>query len=310
MVKLAAGCSHRAAVSSRLELYPLAMAAQRAIRLAMGSLIGPRVLTESQVRERIMGRYPDAEPLPGRPSLDSLLGAAGSDLVWRNDGEEGPGYYSAHRGFGPSAGTTTYLHRPDTVADDEQSEEVVAARQFDDRLKHAIRSGGFLVLSAAPRLARHAEAALRRTIAGADFLPISLDRIVLESLKEEALQRKVGWSKVIEADIGGPGSRDWSNLIRLASFAKARIRGKLTAQGKSLLLLDPGLLARLDLMDLISDLQSMAGRSGGISSVWMLAPMAGQGMPSLDGVPIPVITQAQWARVPDRWPGDASRATA
>jgi len=310
MVKLAAGCSQRAAVSSRLELYPLAMAAQRAIRIAMGSLIGPRVLTESQVRERITGRYPDAEPLPGRPSLDTLLGAAGSDLVWRNDGEEGPGYYSTHRGFGPSAGTTTFLHRPDTVADDDHSEEIVAARQFNDRLRHAIKSGGFLVLTAAPRLARHAEAALRRTIAGADFLPISLDRIVLESLKEEARQRKVGWSKVLEADIGGPGSRDWSNLIRLASFARARIRGKLTAQGKSLLLLDPGLLARLDLLDLISDLQSMAGRADGISSVWMLAPMAGQGMPTLDGVPIPVITQAQWARVPDRWPSHSSRTAA
>lgn len=313
LVKLAASCSQRAAVSSRLELYPLGMAAQRAIRIAMGSLIGPRVLTETQVRERIQGRYPDAETLPGRPTLDALLSAAGSDLVWRKDGEEGPGYYAAHKGFGPSAGATTFLHRQGTVLDEQLTEEVIAARQFDEKLSHAIKMGGFLVLTVTPRLARRAEAALRQTLgqtsAGTDFLPISLDSLILGSLKEEALQRKVDWSKIIEADAAGPGTRDWTNLIRLASFAKARIKTKLNAQGKSLLLLDPGLLARLDLMDLLGDLQALAGHASGIPSVWLLAPMEGQGLPKLDGIPIPVITQAQWAKIPTVWLSTAAHTT-
>ncbi len=305
LLKLAASCSQHAAVSSRLELYPLGMAAQRAIRIAMGSLIGPRVLTEVQVRERILGRYPDAEDLPARPALDSMLIEAGSDLVWHKDGEDGAGYYPSHRGFGPSAGTTTFLHRPGTAADDkkELTEEEAAARQFDEKLTHALKAGGFLALTVAPRLARHAEAALQRRVASADFLPVSLDHLILQSLKEEAAQRKVDWSKVIEADVAGPGARDWINVIRLASFAKARISAKLTAEHKSMLLLNPGLLARLDLMDLVSDLQNLAGRATGVPSVWMLAPMDGQGLPTLDGVPIPVITQAQWARIPGAWIG-------
>jgi serine/threonine protein kinase len=309
-LKLAAGCSQRAAVSSRLELYPLGMAAQRAIRIAMGSLIGPRVLTEAQVRERILGRYPDAEDLPARPTLDGMLTEAGSDLVWRKDGEDGAGYYPSHKGFGPSAGTTTFLHRPGTAADDqtELTEEQAAARQFDDKLSHGLKAGGFLALTVAPRLARHAEAALQRRIASADFLAINLDQLILESLKEEAVQRKVAWNKVVEADIGGPGTRDWTNVIRLASLAKGRIKAKLTTQRKSLLLVNPGLLARLDLMDLISDLQNLAGSATGVPSVWMLAPMNGQGMPTLDGVAIPVITQAQWARVPDAWVGSTKNS--
>ncbi|MBK6593626.1 MAG: hypothetical protein IPG23_13255 [Burkholderiales bacterium] len=222
LLKLAASCSQHAAVSSRLELYPLGMAAQRAIRIAMGSLIGPRVLTEAQVRERILGRYPDAEDLPARPTLDSMLIEAGSDLIWHKDGEDGSGYYPSHKGFGPSAGTTTFLHRPGTAADDkkELTEEEAAARQFDEKLTHALKAGGFLVLTTSPRLARHAEAALQRRLASSDFLPVSLDHLILQSLKEEAVQRKVDWSKVIEADVAGPGSRDWTNVIRLASFAK------------------------------------------------------------------------------------------
>ena len=128
LLKLATNCSQRAAVSSRLELYPQKMAAQRAIRIAMGSLIGPRVLTEAQVRERILGRYPEAEDLPPRPALDGMLTEAGSDLVWRQDGADGPGYYPSHKGFGPSAGTTTFLHRTGTFADDknEVTEEEVS----------------------------------------------------------------------------------------------------------------------------------------------------------------------------------------
>ncbi|MBK6593627.1 MAG: hypothetical protein IPG23_13260 [Burkholderiales bacterium] len=61
-------------------------------------------------------------------------------------------------------------------------------------------------------------------------------------------------------------------------------------------------------MDLVSDLQNMAGRATGVPSVWMLAPMDGQGLPTLDGVPIPVITQAQWARIPGAWIGSAKNS--
>ncbi len=310
LLRLAAGSSQRAAVSSRLELYPRGMAAQRAIQLALGSLVGPRLLTEAQVRERILGRYPEAENLPTRSNLDRLLVAAGADLVWRGDGELGPGYYPSRKSFGPSAGSSTYTHRNSAaLADENISEEVAAARQFEDKLRHAAKAGGFLVLTVAPRPAHRAASAITARFAEPlGFRTISLDRLILECLQEEAAQLRVAWSKVLEADLAGPGSRDWNHLIRLASRAKARVKARLLAEQSSLLLLHPGLLARLDLMDLVSDLQSLAGAATGIPSVWLLAPMAGQGLPTLDGVPIPVISQAQWARVPEAWMGLHSAA--
>jgi serine/threonine protein kinase len=301
LVKLAATCSQRAAVSSRLELYPRGMAAQRAIRIALGSIIGVRVLTEAQLRERILGRYPDAESLPARPTLDALLTAAGADLVWRADGEHGAGYYPSHRGFGPTAGTTTFLHRPGTIQEIEVSEETVAAREFDERLDHSINAGGFLALTVSPRLARHAQQLLERRLASADFTVVDLDQLILETLKTGAAQKKVDWAKVIDTDAAGPGARDWANLVRLASLAKPQIKKSLVCCGKSLLLLNPGLLARLDMMDLVGELQAMAGTAAGIPSVWMLVPTQGQGLPTIEGTPVPVISQAQWAKVSSAW---------
>ena len=99
LLRLAATASKRAALSSRNELYPRGMAAEQALRLSLGSLAGARVLTPEQIRERVHGRYPDAEPLPERPALDRLLADAGADRDWREDGDAGPGYYARHLAF-------------------------------------------------------------------------------------------------------------------------------------------------------------------------------------------------------------------
>ena len=56
----AAPAGRRAALSSRLELYPRGMAADRALRLALGALAGASTLTPEEIRRRVAGRYPDA----------------------------------------------------------------------------------------------------------------------------------------------------------------------------------------------------------------------------------------------------------
>ena len=50
-----------------LELYPRGMAADRALRLALGALAGARNLTPEDVRRRVAGRYPRSG-LPARPA--------------------------------------------------------------------------------------------------------------------------------------------------------------------------------------------------------------------------------------------------
>ena len=81
-MRLAAAASTRAAVSSRLEIYPRGMPAERALKLAHGALLGAPELTVEQIRERVLARYPEAEPLPGRPALDGLLSASGLAPHW------------------------------------------------------------------------------------------------------------------------------------------------------------------------------------------------------------------------------------
>ena len=52
-LRLAAGASAGAAVSSRQELYPRGLSAERALRLAMGALMGARELDAEQIRSRV-----------------------------------------------------------------------------------------------------------------------------------------------------------------------------------------------------------------------------------------------------------------
>ena len=100
--------SKTAAVSSRQELYPRGMAAERALRLGIGALSG---LGLGEAREglhrrtdpgRIESRYPEAEPLPDRPELDDLLERVGLDVRWdaENNDVPPPGSVdSGHIGF-------------------------------------------------------------------------------------------------------------------------------------------------------------------------------------------------------------------
>src|SRR5690606_7039347 len=88
LLNLAAAMSSKAAVSSRQEIYPVGMAAERALRLGIGALSGLGVgenekgFGVEQIRDRVRTRYPAAEPLPDRPELDALLHKVGLDVRW------------------------------------------------------------------------------------------------------------------------------------------------------------------------------------------------------------------------------------
>ena len=106
---LAAAVSRGAALSSRLELYPRGMAADRVLKLALGALAGARTLTPDEICRRVAGRYPEAAPLPDRPALDTLLRDAGSELVWKTAARGGRGAYeSPFRAFVTVSSETSY----------------------------------------------------------------------------------------------------------------------------------------------------------------------------------------------------------
>jgi hypothetical protein len=307
LLKLASAASRTAALSSRVEIYPRGMPASQAIRQSLGALVGPKYFTVEQLTDRIRGRYPDAETLPPRPALDALLDAAGSNLAWNESGPNGPRYYVQSKGFGAPAGSTTSYARHDTFGEESVpiSGEIAEARQFEERLEHGMRAGGFLALTVSPRMAHHAEMELLRRF---DLERLSFDGLLLAAMREQARALKVEWQTVLAADISAPGSRDWTNLMRLVQKGLPQVLDQIAKQDKNILLVHPGLLARYQIMQKVEELRDKAGRPGSLFSLWMLVPMSANGLPDIDGTPVPVITSAQWSHIPQAWINNTHRA--
>jgi hypothetical protein len=64
------------------------------------------------------------------------------------------------------------------------------------------------------------------------------------------------------------------------------------------LLVHPWLLARYQLMSLLEELRDQAGRPNSLPGLWLLMPIQLSGLPAIDGVPVPVISSAQWSPIP------------
>jgi serine/threonine protein kinase len=112
IIRLATAASQTAALTSRLELYPRGMGAGRALKLGIGSLLGPKELTVEDIRQRIASRYPHAEPIPDPPALDDLLREAGIEMVWDSADADGRGCYHPRSLLQDSSSTATPLLRP------------------------------------------------------------------------------------------------------------------------------------------------------------------------------------------------------
>ncbi len=315
LLRLATAASQRAALSSRQEIYPRRMAASLALRQSLGALMGVRFLKLKDVQDRVAGRYPEAQPLPRRPRLDTLLADVGALLVWSDDTPAGPGYVPSTQALGPSAGTTTQYSRATTAMErglpasdastNEASASAIEAQKLEDRLAYAQKAGGFLVLTVEPRLAHHVEAELLRRF-GRQRL--SFDTLMLKALRQQAEAMKVNWNLVLTADGAAPTSTDWGRLMRLVHKALPQVKQALLDATAPVLLVNSGLIARYGLMPLIDELRDEVGRPGKRASLWMLLPMAATGLPTVDDVPVPVITSSQWANVPFAWAKNLHRA--
>ena len=302
LLALAAAVSQNAALSSRLELYPRDMAADRALRLALGALAGARNLTPEEVRRRVAGRYPEAAPLPDRPELDTLLRDAGSELCWASDTADGRGaYLSRLRRFVTIGSATSYTrvsHGTARVAEAGPA-EWGDTDAFDERLRRALQNRAFLALTVSPRRLVNAERALASAFA---IDARSADELLIRHMKAAGGEAGADWRIVLRADREPRGSADWATLMRLVSHrALPRVRAELAATPRPVLLTNLGLLARYDQMAFLDGLRDAAGRRG-TPGVWLLVPSdAQESRPMVDGRPVPVFTAAQWARIPAAW---------
>ncbi len=302
LLRLATAASEAAALSSRLEIYPRAMPADRAVKLAQGALLGARELSVEQIRQRVLGRYPEAAPLPDRPRLDTLIGSLACDLEWDSTAADGRGAYRA-RSFDVgriTSGPTSLTRYPTADAAAAESDpEREQARAFEDRLARAARAGGFLALTTTTR---HAERVADEIGRRFPLMRCDLDEMLIRHMKATVENMRARWDVVLKADLDGPVGPDWGKLLSVVGRALPAVELEVKASGGPVLLCHPGLLARYSKLDLIERLREATNRGEGLPGLWVLIPSDEQHpMPVLDGVAVPVITPAQWARIPEPW---------
>ena len=225
------------------------------------------------IRERIAARYPEAEPLPDRPELDDLLREAGLDVTWDDDDDHVP---PAGRVAARHVGLVAAADRPGPARRTgrggrarRSTPEEAEARQFEERLRYALRDGAFLVLTVRPRQMIACERALLRRFPA--LARVSFDHLLLKHLRAKAAELEVDWQVVLEADGAPPGSEDRANLLRPGRAGRSRpSRPNSVPREKPVLLVHPGLLARYDQMDLLERLRDQVGRQGGCPGLWVL----------------------------------------
>jgi serine/threonine protein kinase len=317
MIRLAAAASKSAAVSSRQEVYPRRMDASRAIKLSHGGLVGVRFLTPDQVRQRVSSRYPQTAPLPGRPQLDKLLSDAGLELAWKPDHPGGSAYVSTARNVlsvtnitqtpsryqtvARTSGTPTPHFAPNYVTPD-----VAEARQFEERLRYAERHGSFLALTVNPNLYQRTRQELADRF---NTRPLDLERVFLEALQHAAGEVGADWNVVVAADAAPPQSADWRNLNRLIdSKVIPQVEQAIIQGDRTVLAYHLNWLQRYGQVVMLTRVQQ-AVQEGRLHGVWLLIPASPQTpMPLLDGAAVPVITNNQWAHIPESWCQNLHRA--
>lgn len=319
LVRLAAAASKAAALSSRMELYPRAMEAARALKLAQGALLGSRagaegpVLTIAELHDRVRARYPEAQRLPERPALDLLLQSA--DLAWKwspSAGDSG-GYVlrDAAPGLTSSANTSLGPRVPTATAPAQMTPAIAEAQAFEERLERGVRDGTFLVLTVAPK---YHEGALLELSRRFDVTVLSFEALLLRALREEADRANVRWDKVLAADATPRDSNDFARLRMLVARTRPQLEAAIALPGQTVLLTHPGLIARYGFMDLLQSVKDRIDRGpagGGPRGLLLLVPSDEQStQPMIDDVVVPVLGRSLWARIPEKWLENAHRGHA
>lgn len=306
LLELAATASRLAARSSRLELYPIGMAPERALELSAQALSAG--LTPEQIVHRVRSRYPEAQPLPPRPALDELLAA--HQLQW----VEAEGKYQ--RAFELSEATsitsTVPLQRHDTTQPSKRvrSEGALVAGEFEDLLRAVQQDRKLRVLGVN---AAHLPEALRSLERVLGTRAIALDqRLILEM--ERLITAKNGklhafWR--IDAAGPDPNPRNWQILLTVAEQAAERLAAELLPPREPLLLIQLGLLARYQLHGFLAAIVAAAQDDRSEAIVLVNALHDGDRPDMIaNSLAIPGLLSGQVAWVPQQWIENKHRGAA
>ena len=201
--------------------------------------------------------------------------------------------------------THTGLRKPAREVSPQEAE----GRQFEERLRYALRDGSFLVLVVRPSYMLACERQLHERFPAMERL--SFDRLLIDRLKAKAAEDEVDWRVVCEADGPQATDDDRAHLLDMVAEVIPDIEADLIARVRPVLLVHPGLLARYDQMDLLVRLRDRVGRKGTCPGLWLLVAGDEQSeLPLIDRHEVPLIGSGQRTRVPLYWIDNRHRAAA
>ena len=299
LVHIAAAASENAAATPRLELYPLDLDLERALRItqAVGYLGWPGV-TPEQIQERVRSRFP-ALPVPGEGELRELLfgqerGRLREELV------DGTVHWYLEPAF------TSYQPSTHTGHQHELGQERVdpAYRETWQRLEKAVQRGGYRALKSRLSDAERGADVLRGM---PGVVPFDVSAAFVQAVDEVREEKGDGltWDMLSDADNRYPGFRPFETMLevvfqRLGERVRRAGGDAPDSQGVVLLhRVTP--LARYDqgrslLGRLIEEAREADRAPHGL---WLLCPMSGPQSPAaLDGRPVGIIGDAEQVLLP------------
>ncbi len=309
LLRLASAASQGAALSSRAEFYPRNMKASLALELAQGALLGSKALSVGDVQSRVAGRYPEAELLPGRPRLDSLIQELDIGFHWDANHQFPVGSGKPNGAYClPIAGLTSLASKTKTQYHyTHQGELDSAGLQTLNAINHeistAVSSARFLALTANPRQLQRIKEKLCRDF---PLNPISFDELLLRHLQHlcKGMPNPPDWNVVLRADAAEQNSKNWQNLQRLVQRALPDMADEIKNVGQPVLLTEPGLIARYDLVNTwLNELRlHLMNANDGYGLILLIAADAQSVSASIDGVTVPSgAGSSEFSRIPSVW---------
>lgn len=312
LLRLAAAASQNAALSSRAEFYPKGMNPKQALELAQGALLGSKALSVNEVQSRVAGRYPAAMPLPGRPELDSLIASLQMGFAW-DDSYEPPADQSGlvkQKGAYclPISNPTSLASMTKTYTHYTQLGEGEASAQDDIKyltheIEAAIKTARFLALTVKPK---QMQQATEKLCGDYSLTRISFDEILLRHMHNycDSLKSPPDWSVVLRADAADRNSIDWQRLQYIVQQVLPAITEEIKAVGKPVLITEPGLIARYDLVSTwLNELRQYLVESPSAHGIIILiAADAQSSAAAIDNHIIPKGAGSnEFARIPSVW---------
>ncbi|WFE22223.1 BREX system serine/threonine kinase PglW [Solwaraspora sp. WMMD937] len=267
----AAGSNGRADVNGQGQLYPVDMPAERALRLAAGSIAGQR-LREDEIIGRVRARFPRAQQLPGRPQLDTLVRTV-AGLDW--DREQRvyappalPSVFSGTRGATVTGGFAVPLWQADEVA---------------AKLAGAIDRRAFLaVLTPLRELA----AARRELLARLGLTEVDVTGILLDRLRALGYP----WQALVAADSGSATDANFRSLVDLVRHEVVPAIRAALATDAPVLLTEAAPLARYGQVELLAELADLTRPRP--AARLLLVPARKPDPAMLDGYQLPLTSPA------------------